>query len=598
MLSTSGLRPRIIRSAAQSKMASTEASTLVDTSPSSPGLIHLLKDISSKFSPEESEDVVQPLKSIYGERFSSLENQDLLSCLELLHKLGYVSNTKLTLIKEFVAPKSNKKKDINDAIDNFKASHPPQVDLENELEGRSDDLKRITEKLVTGQLPVVNLYGSAGVGKTTLAKKVCAEWRGTSYVFDLTEAKDMEVIYFNILNTLGLTVPVGFIGLSFVVEKIQEHIRKISDGQPILFLLDNIEQFTAGQGKEGRNLRISFMQFLDKLSEFNDTTGNVRALNILLTSRTQLNKYYEAKVKDFELKPLKDSFSEKILLPREISGVNAEQKEKLLSACKGKPLLLKGVAAILRQERKAPNDLINEFEKPKASDGKTGAPVKSKLEEGAKEKPIDSQEGVDEGQISVIKEMFNTLPSDSLKVTAVLISLFCGPFSASTAAEVLGINMSEAVAQLQGLETSAIIHVDNRGAKELMYDIHLLLKEYANSIRNEPKFSESYTKAKGRFYELFMSKMKTIAGLIESDYVEAFSRFGKDQGNFEFAIDISLLPEYFSVPGEFHDSALIASLFNAMLSNEKQRELFHSWAEMCEDDAKSGMRFSYFFSTQ
>ena len=137
---------------------------------------------------------------------------------------------------------------------------------------------------------------------------------------------------------------------------------------------------------------------------------------------------------------------------------------------------MKGVAVILRQERKAPNDLINDFEKLIASDGKTGAPVKSKPEEGAKEKPIDSQEGVDEGQIAVIKEMFNTLPSDSLKVSAVLISLFCGPFSALTAAEVLGIKLSEAVAQLEGLETSAIIHVDNREAKELMYDIHPLLK--------------------------------------------------------------------------------------------------------------------------
>ena len=565
------------------------ASTFVE---SSPDLTHLFRDISLKFSSTESEYVVQSSKRIYGERFSSLENQDLLSCLNLLHKLGYVSNTKLTLIKEFVAPKSNKEKDINDAIENFKKSHPPQADPGNELEGRSDDLKKITEKLATGQLPVVNLYGSAGVGKTTLAKKVCAEWRGKSYVFDLREALDMRAIYFNILNTLELTVPVGYIGLSFVIEKIQENVKEISDGQPVLFLLDNVEQFTAGQGKEGRNLRTAFMQFLVKLSELNDT-GNIRALNILLTSRTQLNN--ATSVLDYELQPLKDSFSEKILLPREISDVNAEQKEKLLGACKGNPLLLKGVAAILRQERKAPNDLINEIEKLITSKGKTGASVKSKLEEDAKEKPVDSQEeGADEGQTSLIKEMFDTLPSDSLKVSAVLISLFCGPFSALTAAEVLGINMSEAVAQLEGLETSAIIHVDNREAKELMYDIHPLLKEYANSIRNDAKFSESYTKAKGRFYELFMSKMKTIAGLIESDYVEAFSRFGKDQGNFEFAIDISLLPEYFSVPGQFHENALIASLFNAMLSNEKQTELFHSWAEMCKDDAKSGTRLLFF----
>ena len=561
---------------------------------SAPDLTHLFRDISLKFSSTESEDVVQSSKRIYGERFSSLENQDLPSCLDLLHKLGYVSNTKLTLIKEFVAPKSNKENDINDAIENFKKSHPPQGDSENELEGRSDDLKKITEKLVTGQLPVVNLYGSAGVGKTTLAKKVCAEWRGKSYVFDLREAQDMRAIYFNILNTLEPTVPIGYIGLSFVIEKIQQNVKEISDGQPVLFLLDNVEQFTMGQGKEGWNLRTAFMQFLLKLSEFNDT-GNIRALNILLTSRTQLNNV--TSVLDYELQPLKDSFSEKILLPREISDVNAEQKEKLLSACKGNPLLLKGVAAILRQERKAPNDLINEIDKLHVitSKGKTSASVKSKLEKDAKEQqPVDSQdEVVDEGQTSVIKEMFNTLPSNSLKVSAVLLSLFCGPFSALTAAEVLGINMSEAVAQLEGLETSAIIHVDNREAKELMYDIHPLLKEYANSIRNEPKFSESYTKAKGRFYELFMSKMKTIAGLIESDYVEAFSQFGKDHGNFEFAIDMSLLPEYFSVPGHFRENALIASFFNAMLSNEKQTELFHSWAEMCKDDAKSGTRFLF-----
>ena len=167
-------------------------------------LNQLFKDISFKFSPAESEDVVQSSKRIYGNQFNSLENQDLLSCLDRLLKLGYVSSTNLTLIKKFVAAKSNNENDINEKIESFKASHPHQVEPEKKLQGRSDEIKKITEILQVGQPPVVNLHGSAGVGKTTLAKEVCAKWEGKSHVFDLREAKDMRAIYLNIMDTLEI----------------------------------------------------------------------------------------------------------------------------------------------------------------------------------------------------------------------------------------------------------------------------------------------------------------------------------------------------------------------------------------------------------
>ena len=438
--------------------------------------------------------------------------------------------------------------------------------------------------------PSPHLYGSAGVGKTTLAKEICAKWRGKAYVFDLREAKDTRAIYLNILNTLELSVPVSCISLNYVVDKIHEHIREESKDERVLFLLDNVEQFTAGEGKEGKNLKTAFMMFLGKLSQLDDSS-NVKGLSILLTSRTQLQDVKE--VSDYELKPLKDSSSEKILLSKETSDLSTQQKEKLLAACKGKPLLLKGMEAILMQGRKAPSDLVDELDKLLASKEKAAAvPVQSKSVEDAKEKAFDlEKEGVDEDETSVIEEMFNTLPSDSLKAAAVSISLFCGPFTASTAAKVLNISHSEAVAQLEGLVTSAIIFVVNREAKELMYDIHPLLRKYAGSIKDDAKFTESYTRAKERFYDHFMSEMKRIAGHIESDYVKAFNLFSNDRPNYEFAIEITLLPKFFSVPGEFHDNALIASLVNAMLSSAKQKELFHSWADMCEDDAKSGMIF-------
>ena len=525
-------------------------------------------------------------KRIYGEQFKSLGNQDLLSCLDRLCKFGYISSKKLTLIKEFIATRSNNEHDINKRVEDFETSHPSQPEPEKELHGRIEEFKEITEKLKMKPF-VVNLYGSAGVGKTTLAKNICDKWAGKKYVFDLREAKDMTAVYLNIMGKLDLNIQNVRFDMGTVVGRIHDLLKVTSKGPSVLLLLDNVDHFTKGKGKEGEDLRTEFLDFLGKLSEFDGKKGS---LSVLLTSRTQLNN--SEKVSDFKLQPLTNNFSEKILLPTETFHVEAQQKKKLLDICKGVPLLLKGTAAILKQRRKSPSDLIDEIEMNSKEEARV--PVKSKYEEDTEERPFNSEEeGIDDEQISVIREMFYTLPSDALRVSAVSVSLFHGPFTASTAAKILGVSMSEAVAQLEGLVTNEIIHVVDEDAKQLMYDIHPLLRKYAESIKNDAMFYESYTEAKGQFYEHFMSKMKRIAGLIESSYIRAFNEFKRDRPNFEFAIDIALLPEYFSVPGGYHESALIVSLFNAMLSGKKQTKLFHSWAEMCKDDGNFGM---FFFS--
>ena len=69
--------------------------------------------------------------------------------------------------------------------------------------------------------------------------------------------------------------------MDYVVQRIHDQIEKKSEGQAVIFLLDNVEQFTKGQG----NLTEAFMQFLGKLSEF-DGQSETRRLNILLTSQT------------------------------------------------------------------------------------------------------------------------------------------------------------------------------------------------------------------------------------------------------------------------------------------------------------------------
>ena len=67
----------------------------------------------------------------------------------------------------------------------------------------------------------------------------------------------------------------------------------------------------------------------------------------------------DSKVTNYELQFLKNSLLEEIFL----SDVDAQQKKRLLEICKGNPLLLVGTAAILKQKRKSPSDLIDVIEK-------------------------------------------------------------------------------------------------------------------------------------------------------------------------------------------------------------------------------------------
>ena len=543
-----------------------------------PGLQQLFKDISPKFKPVESESIVKTLKKNYGGKFDLLDSHDLMKCFQLLEKHGYVSDNKLNLIEDFVATKSDEEKLIKKDIDRFKDSLLGKGDPEKELQGRSEEIKKINKKLESKDTVVLNLFGSSGVGKTKLATEVCSQWRGTHRVFDLREAKNMTAIYYKMLHSLELVVPVGHVDQNYVVTKVLEKVEEFKgEKDAVLFMLDNVDLFTAGKGKEGKNLKTAFMEFLAKLSE---SKGERSPLKLLLTSKTELRG--PKRMDDFEVGSLERNSSERLIFPKGMTDVKPELKDNLMSIAKGFPLFLKGLGAIMRQERKSPEELIAEV---------VHALKKMKVEKDASGKLAGfDEEGVDVNQMSAVSLMFETLSTERLKLSAVVVSLFHGPFSVATAAKVLDIDPSEAIVQLEGLVASEIISVVDEEAKERKYDIHPLLWKYADSIKNHEDFLAPYMEAKARFYELFMSRMEKIAKLIEPEYVRAFHLFEKDRGNYEFTVEISLQPEYFIVRGEFHEIALIASLFTAMLNHKKIIKVFHSWAEMCEDDGKTGER--------
>lgn len=205
-----------------------------------------------------SEDVVQSLKNNYGGKFESLDNHDLVGCLHLLEKHSYVSDNKLQIIEDFVAPKSNNEELINMATASFKASCSVKVSQEEKLLGRNDEISKINKKLESKDSSAINLRGSSGIGKTKLAREICSQWRGIYRVFDLREAKDMKAIYYNMLHNLEVPIPGGYIDQDreYVVTKIKEKVtdcQSIPGGHAVLFILDNVNRFTTGKGKEGRS---------------------------------------------------------------------------------------------------------------------------------------------------------------------------------------------------------------------------------------------------------------------------------------------------------------------------------------------------------
>ena len=62
-----------------------------------------------------------------------------------------------------------------------------------------------------------------------------------------------------------------------------------------------------------------------------------------------------------------------------------------------------------------------------------------------------------------------------------------------------------------------------------------------------------------------------------------------------FTIKISLQLENFNLPGDFHENALISSLFIAMLDGKQLIKVLHCWATMCEDDGRSGEHYFLVF---
>ena len=568
------------------KMASLE--TVSATGEISPNFDKLLKDVSSELSPGELRRAVFSIKSNFKGKFEDQKEQDLYSCLHIFANQGLVTEDNLTLLERFVTPKTSKKETIQEKIQGFKTVHQREARTKEELTGRDNDLKQVMTKLTTGRSNVVNLYGSSGVGKTRLAIETFSKWPGKNFKVDFRGINEMKSVHFHVLNALTVSEQTVLVYEANPVIARMEQLKRDSQSD-ILLLLDNVDQFSGGDGEASADLNANFVTFLGRLLG-SKTDGGKSNLKILLTSRTTLTHGVTLDVDNYEVKALDNAFSSSLLQTLGNRSLEENQRERLVEICNGNPLILNGMAAILRQKIADDKKILETLQQETVTESsETRLPPAQKVSPVTREREIfdHKKEGIDKEQENCLRKMFFFLPSKRLKESSVSVSLFCRSFSAEAAATILGVDPTEAVIQLEGLRNSKVVSVDPE-AKVLSYDIHPLMRKFLRSIGNSNVFFKVYQKARDQFCNLFMSNIKEISASLDKNYIDAFNRFDLDKPNFELALNISLKSDHLLIPEEHHESIMICYLFEAMLDDKQKRAIFESWAEKAEDDGKKG----------
>ena len=567
-------------------MASVE--TISASGEISPRLQKLLRGVSDELSPEELRHAVSSIKTNFRGKFEDQGEQDLYSCLQLFAKQGLVSEDNLTLLEGFLSPKTSKKKSLKEKIQQFKENRQQEVSPgkgESGLTGRERDLKEVMAMFTTGSSCVVNLHGISGVGKTKLAMETISKWPGRKFKADFRDITEMEDVHFHVLNALAPDKTIISFEANPVVELMRQ-LRQAEQQVDILLLLDNVDKFAGGDDEASTSLNANFVMFLQGLLGPKDYPGKSK-LKILLTSRSTFRHAKLANVDNYEVMALEKASSSALFQSQRIGSVREDQIEKLLQICQGNPLIIKGMAAILRQQIADDTRILEMIEQPlTAKPQESGIPP---AEESGERDVFDSEkEGIDKEQESCLRKMFFFLPSKQLKDSAISMSLFCRSVSVEAAAEVLEVDSSEAVIQLEGLRNSEVLTVDP-DVKELTYDIHPLVRTFLRSIgSNQKMFVKVYEKAKGRFHTYFMSKMVDISRLLDKDYMNAFDNFDLDKPNFELALGISFKSDHLLIPKEHRGSVMIFYLFEAMLDVKARKKIFNCWAEKVKEDGKEG----------
>lgn len=405
--------------------------------------------------------------------------------------------------------------------------------------GRSQEIRRVTQSILTGQVAAVVVTGGPGFGKTAVANKVGHEL-----------AANQENVHAVLFCSLRSKATVDDVAASMILtcsknhsqppENPQHWLRNWSkqQEQKVTFILDNADDVLESGDRTGF---ISILQDMRMLSKCNVT--------FVITTR-KVFKDPILKMKEVRLTPLSPEEAKKLLVSK-VLDEGMQQKlsktEKLVELCGCVPLALCIVGSLLSDY------------------------AEDELMRSLKEKPMDvlREDESDENSVEkAIKTSFDFL-SESEQKALVLMSVFPGSFNSDAAQAVITSTCSQPLLVLRSLKNRSLLE---KPASD-RYQIHQLIQAFAREI-GQAGYSQALVQGERVAFCHFISRLVNNANMYWSKDKchESIASFNEDRHNFEYSLQ-------FYLQGSNHqDPSYLMTTLETLVEKFSQKCLY---LEMC-----------------
>jgi cell fate (sporulation/competence/biofilm development) regulator YmcA (YheA/YmcA/DUF963 family) len=267
---------------------------------------------------------------------------------------------------------------------------------------------------------------------------------------------------------------------------------------------------------------------------------------------------------NYLVKPLKQANSATVLEKPNLSLSPSEKKE-ISQLCKNKPLLLELIGASMQENL-----------------------IKTQDIEGLKKLIMSTESDTNQRKFAdiydsnIFNEVFDNFTSETKKAT-IKLSLFQRPFTVADATEMLKQTKKESCFYLHALRDRHFLQErSSYKQRHVTYEMHPSINEFMKKKCDEEKYIDMFTDAKETFFNIFLKKSKQIAGLLEKDYVKAYSRIERERLNLELALEISFEMGFLYFSSDFSESSMIAGLFLILIPGPEREKLFRNWSVTAE----------------
>ena len=378
--------------------------------------------------------------------------------------------------------------------------------------GQESLVNKIVDWLVNDpHCMVCGMGGMPGIGKSTVAVHVAhrlknMEWR---IIFvDCTGLESKEAIAERVMESM-LDLSSAGTGLTGMLCSLQQ----FHDAELKLMVFDQSDKVMEVPKQQQEYAEIKISPLFNLVS---GVLGNTANMKVMITSRIPF-KSSILPVKNVEVLPLTDNNSAKFLRSQyHMMDQDIDWSIKIAEYCGGHPVALNVVLAIIRDGALSPKEVYHHLYS-------RGLP---KFQQEFVSR-IPLQERIS----YCFAEVLAMLKPTELLAYLKCLTVFRGPFSLSTAAKVLQLDICQAnECAVQPLLERCLLQVSTNPRR---YYLQSVLREYVCEHNQNDDSNAVVTKARNQFFALFTERLDEVATKFWVDAPASLELLDRDRQNFE-----------------------------------------------------------------